>query len=184
MVSAPVTINTSSSAVHTESSTRNITKYNDAGELGDTNVTTKIYTPGTTTNTTFFSIRPQLQLGASYPVVENRFIANVGLRANPLNYTRTTTTTSGNGDVSTTRTETKNANGRETTATTATAVAPVADSVQVTDFLTAFYANVYAGFTFIFINNQFYLDCGFTNPGGGGFNMDIYQISLMLGIKF
>jgi hypothetical protein len=193
----PVTITTTSNDQYSEAKTYTQTTTFNApnSALAKTTINETTHTPGGITETTKFTVTPQVRVGASYALIPSRFTVNAGVNLDPLGtgdnggwiYTKTTQSRNGDG-VRTTRT-TKNGNGITTNKVDTTVAGGGEDNIDkstVSNSWAAFAGSVGGGFLFSF-NENIALDL-WANSGtfsaGSGWNLDVAGVNVMLTVKF
>ena len=111
----PVTItNTSATDGYARNFSTTKTVYNDPNQsFLNTTVNTTAVGAQVVTDTSSFSIAPDLTLGAVYTLVPDRFLINAGIGITPFSFLHTKTTITRKSDKTTTTTVTLDANGKE-----------------------------------------------------------------------
>lgn len=183
-VQIPFDINSSTSSKRQESYKIETVEYkDDFNKIKNSWEKTTVLTPGEDESVSYFKISPSVNLGAQYPVVDNRFTVNAGVNLKPLAYERTTVTTKGNGVVDTTTTVETKTPMSETTVLTVGTPNDYEDKVSVKDKWDGLTGTFGAGCTFTF-NKQFALDCSFAQSFSGN-SLNVGSLgSIMLSMKF
>jgi hypothetical protein len=186
--SVPVTIVTGSNLGYSEQ--YQITKVdNKADKSMNTETTTKTrtYIGGSNIEFSALNIALNLNLGASYKLIPDRFTINAGIGAAPASYNRIVIKNKPNHVDSVTTTVTNDAAGNKTETKSVTPATGDNndDSFIVTDTWDQWTASLFGGFVFNF-NSNAALDMG-VNAGSGsgnGFNLNQTTVNVIFSIKY
>jgi hypothetical protein len=192
IVQVPVTITTTSSDQYREQKTFNeiidYTATNTAEAVTTTNTT--VHTPDGLTETTVFTVNPELRVGASYAFIPGRFTVNAGVKLDPTVLTHTKTTQSRNGDGVRTTTTITDGNGVVTSKTDSTPDLGTGvaynDVSTVNSVWSALACSVGGGFLFSF-NENVALDLWANSGNFGsetGWSVNAASVNVMLTFKF
>ncbi|MCL2196695.1 MAG: hypothetical protein FWB77_03685 [Treponema sp.] len=161
--------------------------YSNASQtyLNTTTETEVIASPGET-NTSVFSIAPELHFGAVYGLIPDRFTINAGINLNPFTYTRTDTSYSRSSTLTTTTVTIKDSNGNVTSknVTLSGTTDTVTDRETANDNWAALRISAIAGFKFNF-NKNMAIDLALGGgTASGTFQIDLYYARAMFTLKF
>jgi len=191
LANLPITIRSESNLGYSERYQITKTDY-AADKTMNTETTTKTLTYLNAANVnqeiSTLILRLNLNLGASYKLIPNRFSINMGISAAPFNYTSTVTKRTPTNVNSVETTTTKDAAGNVTETKTVTPAAGDNsrnnDSVITSEVWAQWTASLYGGFVFYF-NPKAALDLGVSSSAGStGFNLDLTTVNVILTLKF
>jgi len=157
------------------------TKYN-AGGVGSTRTTTLAHTPGDNTETSNLSARIDVNLGASYKLIPDRFTINAGIKATPTIFTHTETKKSANSVGSVTTSTTVDNLGNVTNNTVDVTSAAGVDKLEVTNTWAGYSGTLTGGFLFYFTPKAA-LDMGLS-ASTNSFTIDLADVNVLFSIKF
>jgi len=183
----PITIRSESNSGYTDR--YEITKADYAADkMRNTETTTKTLTHlSANQEVSTFIIGLNLNLGASYKLIPDRFSVNLGIAATPLNYTSAITKRTPTNVDSIATTTTKDAAGNVTESKTVTPASGDRnnDTVVVNDSWDQWTATLYGGFVFNF-NSKAALDFGVSSGIGStnDFNLNLTTVNLIFMLKF
>ncbi|MDR2943361.1 MAG: hypothetical protein LBV17_12310 [Treponema sp.] len=177
-LSLPVNISTRKNSRYGETITETETIDKNADNT-TTKISNKIRQNNGVTNTTSFSISPEVGIGATYSLIPGRFSVNAGFLAYPLSYRNTSTVTAPNGPSSVTYDETTT-DGKKTYENITVANGASSDRVENTSSWTHFDGNVTGGFVFNF-NENIALDFLVSSTV---FDMELTNVNVLFTFKF
>jgi hypothetical protein len=180
--SVPVTFGSSTSNQYNKQIIKTAVKYDwdYPGLVRDEEIIN--YTDNTETST--FGLRLNLNLGASYQLIPDRFGINVGIAAVPVQFSQTAVKTIPNSVSSITTVKETQDDGSVTTNTkTVVLDTSESDSVEVTEAWSQYTATLYGGFTFMF-NSNAALDMGASVGGANSFNLDVTTVNVIFTFKY
>jgi len=183
-ITVPVTITSGASSSYSDryefSKTENIA---DPSMNSESTKKTRKYS-NQDTESSSLSIGLNMNFGASYKLIPNRFTINAGISAAPTAYNHVETRKLPNSVDSITTTKKKDALGNVTEEKTVTS-SDSNDILTVNDTWSQWSANLFGGFTFYF-NSDTALDLG-VNSGigsGNGFNLDVTTVNVIFTFKY
>jgi len=180
---ADVGIGTSTTDPYTLTYSISETKQNNAA-LSSQNTRTEIESR-TFTNSeseTTFTIKPFINLGASYSLIPGRFTINTGIALNPLGYESTVTRNSSMNGTGVTRTKSFVGGNETENKVDVNGGTQTVDTVAVDNQLSRLSAGLWGGFVFNF-TDSFALDTVF-GASGSDFRLDAAAFNVLLSFKF
>jgi len=164
------------------------TKYNNAAQsASNTRTETETRTFSDKRETTTFTLRPYVNIGASYALIPERFTVNAGINLNPLgtgyqNILRRRSYMADNGSIQ--KSNTYNDKGDVTAeSVTVTNGTQPRDSVEVDNTWNTLSASFGGGFVFNF-TDHLTLDTVFSATPSATFAVDVASLTVLLSVKF
>jgi len=190
LATLPVTINnTVSSTAYNKTYNTVKTVYNDPNQAYlNTTVKTTTVAPSTKTDSTSFSISPNLNFGVTYAFVPNRFTFNAGINCVPFVYTNRVDNVSAGTSKTTTTVITLNANNEEVNRNVSLSggdTDTTTDTQTIVDNWTVLSLGATAGFKFNFYENMA-IDMAVSSGGAAStqFNFTLTTVRAMFTLKF
>jgi len=178
----PITITSESSKQYSKHVERESYKYNTGlpGYVHEKITTT--YTGGGKSETSDLNVKLNLNLGATYQLIPERFGINAGIAATPVNYTTNVKRTKAN-TVDTITTEKTTQDDKSVTQNEKTVTLQTENDVVVETVTWAGYtATLRGGFTFNF-NNNAALDLGLSSDANS-FKIDLATVNVIVTVKY
>jgi len=182
----PITITSQSSSSYADNYYfKKIDYITDNAMNSETTAKTRTYN-SQGTETSSLSIALNMNFGASYKLIPNRFTINAGISATPTSYTHSEVKTLPNSVDSIVTTKTTDGSGNTTEGKTVTAsTSNDSDIISIRDYWNQWTATLFGGFTFYF-NSYTALDLGVVsgNNPANTFNLDLTTVNVIFTFKY
>ena len=181
----PITITSESASSYSDNYTYSkIDFITDKALNSETNTKTSTY--GQNSETSSLSVALNMNFGASYKLIPNRFTINAGISATPTTYIHREVKTLPNSVVSIVTTKGTDGSGNTIENKTVTpSTNNNSDIIEITDYWNQWTATLFGGFTFYF-NSNTALDLGIVsdNSSENTFNLDLTTVNVIFTFKF
>jgi len=186
MAEVPVTITSDTRKGYTKTFTKYQIKYKN-GTPGYKTVTDNVtYSANGNIDDSTLGVNLNLNVGATYQLIPDRFGIRAGIGAIPVRYSHSNYTTSNNGVSSVNTTVTTQDDGSITTNDKDVTInnAPTS-TTQITEYFRQYTATLNGGFTFNF-NSKAALDMAVSSgsPTANTFNLDLTTVNVIVTLKF
>jgi len=179
----PITITSESASSYSDNYTYSkIDFITDKALNSETNTKTSTY--GQNSETSSLSVALNMNFGASYKLIPNRFTINAGISATPTTYIHREVKTLPNSVVSIVTTKGTDGSGNTIENKTVTpSTNNNSDIIEITDYWNQWTATLFGGFTFYF-NSNTALDLGVVYGNANTFNLDLTTVNVIFTFKY
>jgi hypothetical protein len=185
----PIKITSSSVTTYSEQHVETVTTYNSGRSTRDTTLTrTNVLTGNENSESTVFEAPLELNFGASYKLIPDRFAINAGIYAIPTKFKHSKKTTLPSHVTKTTTNTFVDEDGDTTNSVVVDSNQNPTDKVETSTTWDGFNGGVSGGFVFNFTPNaalDMFVGTEFPTAGNrDSFNLDLAKVNILFSIKF